>query len=294
MTSNDILAYSLNYFDTYDSLKMVLKDYHAFDFFSFLLPFNKILNLFSGGDDFFDISAYLTNIYFPHAWNIRATVQYPIEVDLYLSFGYWLGLPFMVIFMLIYIVVYNLAMKSIYPIVIFIWFYLFIYILSHLRGGIILWTDLYTYPYLITLFIVYRKKLFMLIKINELILRALKNEISVDEYLINKFYLNGNNVVYRPLRYRFLNKIPKDFNVIFAILIPVFILFFLLKNIMRKKNVYDDVCDIFLMSSKKGNEIYNEHNIDAKIIKLNGGEYISYLSYIDRLKIIFYLYGDIL
>ncbi|MGR5464696.1 hypothetical protein ACPV5G_17290 [Photobacterium damselae] len=127
----------------------------------------------------------------------------------------------------------------------------------------------------------------MLIKINELILRALKNEISVDEYLINKFYLNGKNVVYRPLRYKFLNKIPKDFNVIFAILIPVFILFFFIKNIMRKKNVYDDVCDIFLMSSKKGNEIYNEHNIDAKIIKLNGGEYISYLSYIDRLKIIF-------
>lgn len=159
MGFSDILAYSLNYFDTLDSLFIVLKDYNSFDVMTFLLPFNKIYNLLNGSDEFFDLSAYLTAIYFSHAWDIRATVQFPIEVDLYLSFGYWFGLPFLFIFCMSYCLVYKKSLSSKKPIMIYIWFYLFIYFISHLRGGVFLWTDMYVYPYLIALYFIFRNRL---------------------------------------------------------------------------------------------------------------------------------------
>lgn len=158
MQWSDVLAYSLNYFDTLDSLLIVLRDFKSFDFMSIFLPFNKFFNLAFGTDEFFDVSAYLTSIYFPHAWDIRATVQFPVEVDLYLSLGYWFGLPLLVIFCGVYCVVYMRSLTSENAILKYIWFYLFIYMLSHLRGGVILWTDFYVYPYLIALYFIYRNR----------------------------------------------------------------------------------------------------------------------------------------
>ncbi|WP_395303345.1 O-antigen polymerase [Pectobacterium polonicum] len=160
MEYSDILAYSLNYFDTLDSLFIVLRDYSGFDVMTFFLPFNKLYNLFTNSDEFFDLSAYLTSIYFPAAWDIRATVQFPIEADLYLSFGFWFGLPFLIILCICYIPVYKKCIAQESPIMIYIWFYLFIYLISHLRGGVFLWTDMYVYPYLLIIYFIFRKKLF--------------------------------------------------------------------------------------------------------------------------------------
>lgn len=158
MKMEDIFAYSFNYFDTYDSLLLFLNNKHQpLEIMSVIIPFNKISNLFTGRDDFFDLSAYYTNIYFPEAWSIRATVQFPIEVDLYLSFGYWFGLLPLVFFIAIYSVVYIKMLSSKKVVFGFIWFYLFFYLLSHLRGGLVLWTDIYVYPYLIFSYFLFKK-----------------------------------------------------------------------------------------------------------------------------------------
>ncbi|WP_342324548.1 hypothetical protein AAEY27_08260 [Kosakonia sp. BYX6] len=158
MTLNDVLGYSLNYFDTLDSLLLVIKEKHyPLEVFSFFLPFNKFANLFTGQDAFFDISAYLTNMYFPTAWNIRATVQFPVEVDLFFSFGYWLGLIPLAVFIFVYSKIYVRMLYSNKVIYLFIWFNLFIYLMSHLRGGLILWTDFYMYPYLIIVYFMFKE-----------------------------------------------------------------------------------------------------------------------------------------
>lgn len=158
MKLDDVLAYSFNYFDTFDSLLLFLYNNHQpLEVISVLMPFNKISNLFTGRDDFFDLSAYYTNIYFPEAWGIRATVQFPIEVDLYLSFGYWFGLLPLIFFISLYSIVFVKMLSSKKIIFGFIWFYLFFYLLSHLRGGLFLWTDIYVYPYLIIIYLLFKK-----------------------------------------------------------------------------------------------------------------------------------------
>lgn len=158
MKFDDILAYSFNYFDTYDSLLLFLNNKHQpLEIISVILPLNKIYNFFTGKDEFFDLSAYYTNLYFPDAWRIRATVQFPIEVDLYLSFGYWFGLLPLIFFIASYSIIFIKMLSSRKLVFGFIWFYLFFYLLSHLRGGLFLWTDIYVYPYLIFVYLLFRK-----------------------------------------------------------------------------------------------------------------------------------------
>ncbi len=159
MTWSDVLSYSLNYFDTLDSLFIVLNDFSAFDKMTMFLPFNKFYNLFTGEDLFFDVSAYLSSIYFPHAWAIRATVQFPVEVDLYLSFGYFIGLPFLLLLYFLYCKIYTISTSAKTPILIYIWMNLFVYILSHLRGGVILWTDFYMYTFFVFIYFIFRKRM---------------------------------------------------------------------------------------------------------------------------------------
>lgn len=160
MTWSDVLSYSLNYFDTLDSLFIVLSDFSPYEKLTTFLPFNKFYNLFTGEDQFFDVSAYLTSIYFPHAWEIRATVQFPVEADLYLGFGYFWGVPFLVIFYYLYCRIYSKSLAAKTPMLIYVWMNLFVYILSHLRGGVILWTDFYVYPFMIFVYYFYGKRVF--------------------------------------------------------------------------------------------------------------------------------------
>jgi hypothetical protein len=158
MTLSDVASYSFNYFDTLDSLLLFLYNRHyPFEIISIGLPLNKVVNLYTGGDEFFDISAYYTNIYFPEAWNIRATVQFPVEVDLFLSFGFWIGLIPLGVFTGIYSLVFVKMLSSTRVVYGFIWFNLFFYLLSHMRGGLFIWTDLYLYPYLILVYFLFRE-----------------------------------------------------------------------------------------------------------------------------------------
>lgn len=158
MTLSDVASYSFNYFDTLDSLLLFLYNRHyPFEIMSIGLPLNKIVNLYTGGDEFFDVSAYYTNIYFPDAWNIRATVQFPVEVDLFLSFGFWVGLIPLGIFVGIYSLIFIKMLSSEKIVYGFIWFNLFFYLLSHMRGGLFIWTDLYLYPYLILVYFLFKE-----------------------------------------------------------------------------------------------------------------------------------------
>ncbi|WP_227504335.1 hypothetical protein [Acinetobacter baumannii] len=158
MTLSDVASYSFNYFDTLDSLLLFLYNRHyPFEIMSVGLPLNKIVNLYTGGDEFFDVSAYYTNIYFPDAWNIRATVQFPVEVDLFLSFGFWVGLIPLGIFVGIYSLIFIKMLSSEKIVYGFIWFNLFFYLLSHMRGGLFIWTDLYLYPYLILVYFLFKE-----------------------------------------------------------------------------------------------------------------------------------------
>ncbi|EOH0514904.1 hypothetical protein KW541_17755 [Vibrio fluvialis] len=158
MTWSHVLSYSLNYFDTLDSLLIVINDFEPFSKMTTFLPFNKFYNLFTGDDRFFDVSAYLTSIYFPNAWDIRATVQFPVEADFYLSLGYFFGLPLLVALYYVYCRIYEVSIKFQTPIVIFIWMNLFVYILSHLRGGVLLWTDFYLYPFLGLVYVFFKRR----------------------------------------------------------------------------------------------------------------------------------------
>ncbi len=53
MTLSDVASYSFNYFDTLDSLLLFLYNRHyPFEIMSVGLPLNKIVNLYTGGDEF--------------------------------------------------------------------------------------------------------------------------------------------------------------------------------------------------------------------------------------------------
>ncbi len=157
MTWGDVLSYSLNYFDTLDSLLIIINNGHQpLEITPLFLPFNKFYNFYTGQDKFFDMSAYYTDIYFPKAWEIRATVQFPIEVDLLISFGFWLGLIPLALYAILNAFIFSMSVKSSKVILQYIWFFLFIYMLSHLRGGLLLWTDFYNYVYIVCIYIIFR------------------------------------------------------------------------------------------------------------------------------------------
>jgi hypothetical protein len=148
MSLSDLLPYMLNYFDTYSALVLGIKDIDSNLFQTTFLPFNKFSSLTGFSGQYYDMSSWLTSIYYPEADKIRATVQWPIEMDLYLNFYYFLGLP---IIMLIFFLIVQVEKKA-YQMKIgylFVYGYLFFYTLSHLRGGILLWTDFYLLPFFV-------------------------------------------------------------------------------------------------------------------------------------------------
>lgn len=150
ITMKDLIPYSLNYFDTFDQLLITIRDFSPNFMQSFLLPLNKILLPFGLFlvNPHFDLSVWLTSIYYPHSSQVGATVQFPIETDMYLSFYYVLGLPVLLVYWKILYTLFqkakqgNLAANIIY-------FLEFTSIISHLRGGLLIWWYWYLIPFYI-------------------------------------------------------------------------------------------------------------------------------------------------
>ena len=144
---------ALNYFDTYQMLTMVVRDFSLGDKLTVLLPFNKFKSVIGQADGvIYDMSAWLTSIYFPTLAEQRAAVSAPIEADIYLSFYFFPGLIFIYFIGLTVGKIFNKATSALSCSHIYIALTLIMYILSHARGGIILWTDLWLFP---TLYIAY-------------------------------------------------------------------------------------------------------------------------------------------
>lgn len=153
LSFSDLLPYALNYFDTFDSLVVGVRDFDADVMKTIFLPFNKFSTIV-GSDSpvFYDMSSWLTSIYYPWIYEMRATVQWPIEMDMYLSFYFYGLLPLIFIVFYFLSVIYNKALSDKTGAYMFVYGYLFFYTLSHLRGGIFLWTDFYIYPFLFLVF----------------------------------------------------------------------------------------------------------------------------------------------
>ena len=148
MTFGDLLPYMLNYFDTYHALVIGIRDIQPGLMQTTFLPFNKFSSIIGFSGQYYDMSAWLTSIYYPEADKIRATVQWPIEMDLYLNYYFFLGLPIIMMIFIWVTIIFNKSLQFNIGYV-FIYGYIFFYTLSHLRGGILLWTDFYIFPYLI-------------------------------------------------------------------------------------------------------------------------------------------------
>lgn len=157
ITPDQLLRYSLNYFNTFELLVISVQDFEPSWFSTVFLPFNKFLTPFGIKDDvFYDMSAWLTSIYFPESWAIRATEQWPIETDFYMSFYYLFGLPLLVVYVILlqYAFFNGLRTRSLGWV--FISTHMSFNLMSHFRGGLILWNDLYTVPFYLLAYILFR------------------------------------------------------------------------------------------------------------------------------------------
>lgn len=148
ITVEDALPYALNYFTTLRNMVLLLQDFNAGFMETFFLPFNKFLTPFGLEDMslYFDMNHMLTDKYFPTAWEIRATEQWPVEADLYLNFFYVFGLPVAMAYGFAVGIVSGLARKSNS---LGMWVVLFLVtfsVISHLRGSIYNHVDFYLYP----------------------------------------------------------------------------------------------------------------------------------------------------
>lgn len=162
ITADEAIPYALNYFTTLRNLVMLIEDFKPDLLTTFFLPFNKFLTPFGLTDPtlYFDMNHMLTDKYFPTAWEIRATEQWPVEADLYLNFYFIFGLP--LVFLYTYIVgrIYgqakatnNLGRWTVAML-------MSISIVSHLRGSIINHLDFYLYPMFFAIYVLLRRRSF--------------------------------------------------------------------------------------------------------------------------------------
>lgn len=154
-----IVPYTLNYFTALENLAVSLRDFDSAFMTTFFLPFNKFLTPFGLSDAslYYDMNHYLTDIYFPSAWEIRATEQWPVETDLYLNFYFFGGIPVIAFYLGLIGYLYGLACckNSVGA-----WFaavVMIIFMISHLRGSLINHTDFYMYPFIFLMYIGLRR-----------------------------------------------------------------------------------------------------------------------------------------
>ena len=155
--SSFLAVVASNYFDTYQALVMLLRDFAPGDKLTILMPFNKFSSMIGFQEGmYYDMSHWLTSIYFPTVAKLRATVQWPIEADLYLSFGFFPGLPLVLGWGYLSGRIFILAITTKQCGFIFLAINLAMIIVSHARGGVLNWTDFWLVPSLILSYIILR------------------------------------------------------------------------------------------------------------------------------------------
>ncbi len=146
-----IIEYSLNYFSALENLAVSIRDFPPQFLTTFFLPFVKFQTPFglAKPDMYYDMNHYLTDIYVPSAWQIRATEQWPVETDLYLNFMFFGGLPLIVVYLMLVGFFYGRALKlnSLGHWVVS--FLMSIFLISHLRGSLYNHVDFYMYPFMV-------------------------------------------------------------------------------------------------------------------------------------------------
>ena len=153
-----IVPYALNYFTALENLAVSLRDFEPQFMFTFFLPFVKFLTPFGLEDQsmYFDMNHLLTDIYFPEAWAIRATEQWPVETDLYLNFFFFGGLPIFSFYLFFIGWIYGRALRSNSLGAWFAAIVMMLFMISHLRGSLINHTDFYMYPYIFAMYLIFR------------------------------------------------------------------------------------------------------------------------------------------
>lgn len=148
ITPEEAVPYALNYFTTLRNLVMLYEDFEPGFLQTFFLPFNKFLTPFGLSDPtlYYDMNHLLTDKYFPEAWEIRATEQWPVEADLYLNFFFIFGLPLPFIYTYLIGRVYARAKLTNNLGIWVVSMLLVLSITSHLRGSIYNHVDFYLYP----------------------------------------------------------------------------------------------------------------------------------------------------
>jgi len=158
MQLEDVIPYSLNYFTALRNLVILINDFEPGFMETFFLPFNKFLTPFglSRPDLYFDMNHLLTDIYFPSAWAIRATEQWPVEADLYLNFYFIFGLPLIYLYFFVIGYIYGKASGT-RNLGLWVASLLLIFsIPSHLRGSLYNHVDFYFYPMIFVIFVILR------------------------------------------------------------------------------------------------------------------------------------------
>ena len=148
ITPEEAIPYALNYFTTLRNLVMLYEDFDPGFLQTFFLPFNKFLTPFGLSDStlYYDMNHLLTDKYFPKAWEIRATEQWPVEADLYLNFFFIFGLPLPFLYTYLIGRIYARAKLTNNLGIWVVAMLLVLSMISHLRGSIYNHVDFYLYP----------------------------------------------------------------------------------------------------------------------------------------------------
>ncbi len=159
MTFADVIPYSLDYFNTFEMLVILVRDFDPDWLKTVLLPFNWFLLKF--GEyihvPFHDMSIWLTSIYYPIDYSVGGTQQWPIEADFYLSFYFIFGIPFLMIYLAWVSFAFHMA-KQRYVSWILIYIIEFVYIISHYRGGLLNYWYIWLIPFYIIVIFIYGKR----------------------------------------------------------------------------------------------------------------------------------------
>lgn len=141
---------TMNYFSALENLAVSLRDLAPGLMQTFFMPFNKVgmlLGMFPA-DSYFDMNHYLTDIYYPEKWAIKATEQWPVETDLWLNFYFVGGLPLVFLFFTAHGYLFGLAKRMNTMGTVFAITMIMMGMVSHLRGSLYNHVDFYLYPFI--------------------------------------------------------------------------------------------------------------------------------------------------
>jgi len=141
-SSSFFMEYMIGYFNSYELHWRVINDMDPGFFETQWMSFTKIFQTlgFVGPDVDYDISIWLTKIYFPNQWYLEyATQQWPLDTELYLNYFTYLGIIPLLIYSRLLSTLYNWAFVLGNKHWQLIYLFEFLRLFSTLRGQLIPW-----------------------------------------------------------------------------------------------------------------------------------------------------------